>query len=87
MIAFIQSAADTSSAMAQYSDKWDASLQAGQSGFIMQALASNDLIFIVLCVTLIIWFVLLFFIIRTDRKVSKLEKSLTQQENNQEDET
>jgi CcmD family protein len=32
------------------------------------------LIFIVLGVTLIIWLILLFFIIRVDRKVAQLEK-------------
>lgn len=40
----------------------------------IQAAASYDLIFIVLGVSLIIWFVLLYFIIRVDRKVSKLEQ-------------
>jgi hypothetical protein len=41
-------------------------------------MASHDLIFIVLGVSLIIWFVLLFFIIRTDRKVSQLEEMVKQ---------
>lgn len=85
--ALIQTSVDTASVMQKYADKWDADVQADQAGVIMQTLASNDLIFIVLCVTLIIWFVLLFFIIRTDRKVSKLQESLTNQQNKQEDET
>lgn len=78
-LALIQNtAADTSSAMMKYADKWDASTQADQAGFIIQALGSNDLIYVVLAVTLIIWFVLLFYIVKTDRKVSKLEETLSQ---------
>lgn len=85
---FIQSTrADTASAMQNYADKWEANTQAEQAGVIMQALASNDLIYVVLAVSLIIWFVLLFYIIRTDRKVSRLEESLTQQADNKENET
>lgn len=87
-LALIQSTtADTTSAMLKYADKWEAGGHADQAGIIIQMLASNDLIYVVLTVSLIIWFVLLFFIIRTDRKVSKLEESLTQQVNNQENET
>ena len=56
-----------------YSQKWDAASELGQSSGIIQAAASYDLIFIVLAVSLIIWFTLLFFIIRLDKKVSKLE--------------
>ncbi len=56
-----------------YSQKWDAASELGQSGGFIQAAASYDLIFIVLAVSLIIWFTLLFFIIRLDKKVSKLE--------------
>lgn len=61
-----------------YSQKWDAAVQMDQSGSLMKAAASHDLIFIVLGVSLIIWFILLFFIIRTDRKISKLEETVTQ---------
>lgn len=60
-----------------YGDKWAGT--ADQMGSIIAAMASHDLIFIVLGVSLIIWFVLLFFIIRTDRKVSRLEETLNQQ--------
>lgn len=60
-----------------YSQKWEAMGQMDQAGPLIQAAASYDLIFIVLGVSLIIWFVLLFFIIRVDRKVSKLEKEVT----------
>lgn len=54
-----------------YSQKWHG---AGNSSAIITAMASHNLIFIVLGVTLIIWFILLFFLIRIDRKVATLEK-------------
>lgn len=62
-----------------YADKWAGAESAEQAGSVMAAIASNDLIFVVLGVSLIIWFVLLFFIIRTDRKVSNLEETLKNQ--------
>jgi len=59
-----------------YADKWKgASETAGQSGFI-SFMNSNDLIFVVLGVSLIIWFVLLFFLIRIDKKITKLENEI-----------
>jgi CcmD family protein len=59
-----------------YSSKWDASAGLEQAGPVMQALGSNDLIFVVLGVSLIIWLVLLFFIVRIDKKVGQLEEEL-----------
>lgn len=69
-------AADTLSEA--YSPKWESSAAIEQAGPLMQTLASNDLIFIVLIVSLIIWLVLLFFIIRTDKKVKQLEDQVEQ---------
>lgn len=60
-----------------YSQKWEAMNNLDQSGAIVQTLASNDLIFIVLGVSLIIWFILLYFMIRVDKKVHKLEEQVT----------
>jgi len=60
-----------------YSQKWEAMNNLEQSGMIIQTLASYDLIFIVLGVSLIIWFILLYFIIRVDKKVHKLEEQVT----------
>lgn len=54
-----------------YGQKWHGT---EGSNPIITAMASHDLIFIVLGVTLIIWFILLFFLIRLDRKVQTLEK-------------
>lgn len=59
-----------------YSQKWDGTAGLDQASPLIQTAASNDLIFIVLAVSLIIWFVLLFFIIRVDKKVSKLEEEI-----------
>ncbi|MEX1120999.1 MAG: CcmD family protein [Balneolales bacterium] len=41
---------------------------------LMGIISSNDLIFIVLGVSLIIWFTLLAFLIKIDKKVTKLEQ-------------
>lgn len=62
-----------------YSQKWDAMSEMEHASPAIKAIASYDLIFIVLGVSLIIWFVLLFFIIRLDKKVSKLETQVTQE--------
>lgn len=59
-----------------YSSKWEASAGLEQAGPVMQAMASNDLIFVVLGVSLIIWLVLLFFLVRIDKKVGQLEEEL-----------
>lgn len=61
-----------------YSTQWDGSAGLEQASPLIQAAASNDLIFIVLGVSLIIWFVLLFFIIRVDKKVGELEREINQ---------
>lgn len=61
-----------------YSQKWDAASDLAQSSWLIQAAASYDLIFIVMGVSLIIWFVLLFFLIRVDKKVQQLEQKIEQ---------
>ena len=57
-----------------YSDKWDGASQ--DDGAFVDFMTSNDMIFVVLGVSLIIWFVLLFFISRTEKKLAILEASL-----------
>lgn len=66
--------AQTDTLTAAYSDKWEGTTQS-ESAFV-DFMTSNDMIFVVLGVSLIIWFVLLFFIARTERKLAELEKSL-----------
>lgn len=63
-----------------YSDQWEAMDQMEEASAFVQMMASNDLIFVVLGVSLIIWFVLLFFMVRVDRKVTKLENKLNTEE-------
>jgi hypothetical protein len=70
-----------------YSSSWEGSEGFEQASPLIQAAASHDLIFIVLGVSLIIWFVLLFFIIRVDKKVGKLENELEQSQKNDNNET
>ena len=41
-----------------------------------QLLLAQDKLFVVLAVVLIIWFGLVFFVFRTDRKLSRLERTL-----------
>lgn len=59
-----------------YSDRWDGVEGIEESSAFIQFMASNDLIYVVLGVSLIIWFVLLFFMIRVDKKVSGLEQAV-----------
>lgn len=70
-----------------YSNKWDTAESVEQSGMLMQMLASYDLIFVVLAVSLIIWFTLLYFIVRVDKKVARLEQQIEQQSTEETDET
>lgn len=87
---FMQAQADTAAAVdtltQAYSNNWEGSGAVEHASPMIQAAASNDLIFIVLGVSLIIWFVLLFFIIRVDKKVAQLEYELEQSKNTQQDE-
>jgi CcmD family protein len=58
-----------------YADKWDG-VSAAESNSFIQFMSSNDLIFVVLAVTLIIWFVLVFYLVRVDSKINKLEEKV-----------
>ncbi|MEX0771439.1 MAG: CcmD family protein [Balneolaceae bacterium] len=75
-----QSSVNVDTLTQTYGDKWEAAENFGQASGFVQMLASNDLIFVVLGVSLIIWFVLLFFMVRVDRKVSRLEKKMDNEE-------
>ncbi|HLR24402.1 MAG TPA: hypothetical protein VK112_00955 [Fodinibius sp.] len=87
----IQAQVDTTAAVdtltESYSTSWKGGSGFEDAGPIIQAAASHDLIFIVLGVSLIIWFVLLFFIIRVDKKVGTLENELQQSTENKRHET
>lgn len=47
---------------------------------IESVMLSHDKLYVVLAVVLIIWFGLLFFILRTDRKLERLEEQLPAKE-------
>ncbi|MEX0721908.1 MAG: CcmD family protein [Balneolaceae bacterium] len=63
-----------------YSDNWSGVAGGEDVGAFVQFMSSNELIFVVLGVSLIIWAVLLFFLIRVDKKVSKLEDQINYSE-------
>ena len=58
-----------------YADKWSGA-ELEQTNAFISLMYSNDLIFVVLGVTLIIWSVLLFFLLRVDKKVTSLEEKI-----------
>lgn len=59
-----------------YSETWSGAAGAEDAGAFIQFMSSNELIYVVLGVSLIIWGVLLYFLFRVDRKVSKLEEQV-----------
>ena len=60
-----------------YDSIWaGANMPASPLSPLEQAMLSNDKLFVVLAVVLIIWAGVIFFILRTDRKLTKLERSL-----------
>jgi hypothetical protein len=61
-----------------YSDKWVATDEVETAGAFVQFMSSNDLIFVVLGVSLIIWFVILFFLFRIEKKLALLERRQTE---------
>lgn len=73
------STADTLSSA--YSDRWDGAGASGESEYLLiNLLATNDLIFVVLFVSLIIWFVLAFYLVRVDKKIDALESKYSADE-------
>ena len=69
----LTSTADTLSSA--YSERWQGAETSGENTYLlMDFLASNDLIFVVLFVSLIIWFVLAFYLVRVDKKINALEE-------------
>ncbi|MBK98343.1 MAG: hypothetical protein CL672_06075 [Balneola sp.] len=58
-----------------YSDKWITAVNQGE-GLFASFMSSNNLIFVVLGVTLIIWTVLIVYLTRVDKRVTMLENKL-----------
>lgn len=65
--------AQTDTLTQAYSDKWEGA-ESSSNAFI-QFMNSNDLSFVVLGVSLIIWFVLLAFLYSVDRSIQRLESN------------
>ena len=63
-----------------YSDVWLGNESVEPANAFIAFMYSNDLIYVVLGVTLIIWSVLLYFMIRVDRKVASLEDKINSEE-------
>ncbi len=72
-------AADTLSGV--YSDRWDGPA-IEESNIFIQFMSSNDLIFVVLAVSLIIWAVLAIYMVKVDKNISKVEQKLEEQQKN-----
>lgn len=65
--------AQTDTLTQAYSDKWEGA-ETSSNAFI-QFMNSNELSFVVLGVSLIIWFVLLAFLYSVDRSLKRLESN------------
>ena len=63
-----------------YSDKWITTVNQGE-GFFASFMSSNNLIFVVLGVTLIIWTVLIVYLTRVDKRITMLENQLNHSSN------
>ena len=63
-----------------YSDKWITPVNQGE-GFFASFMSSNNLIFVVLGVTLIIWTVLIVYLTRVDKRITMLENQLNHSSN------
>ncbi len=70
----VASATDTLTSA--YSDLWQGVQDPEHGNVIMQAMASQGLIYVVLGVSLIIWFVLIGYLVRLDKKITNLEQKL-----------
>lgn len=71
---FVLSVADTLSAA--YNELWQGVREPEHGNVIMQTMASQGLIFVVLGVSLIIWLVLITYLIRLEKKLIDLEQKL-----------
>jgi len=69
-----------------YDSIWGGTSPAAAPSPLEQVMLSNDKLFVVLVVVLIIWFGVIFFLLRTDRKISGLERSIEDRIYEQDDE-
>lgn len=59
-----------------YGGEWEAMSQMDQASGLVQWMATNELMPVVLVVSLTIWFVLLFYLVRMDKKLTRLEEKM-----------
>lgn len=59
-----------------YDTVWSAGQQLHESGTFERLMLADDKLYVVLAVVLIIWFGLIFMILKTDRKIRTLERTL-----------
>jgi len=71
LLIFFQKADTLSQA---YDNKWGASEGFGQDSSIIQWFSSNELVFVVGAVSLIIWIGILYYLVRIEKKLSLLEQ-------------
>ena len=76
MTPFQQVAPDTTQATAFDSIWANPDVPVQTLSWLDQLMLSQDKLFVVLAVVLIIWFGLVFFVFRTDRKLHRLERTL-----------
>lgn len=72
----LQDAQDAGAAAAPYDTIWTVSGPVRASGTFEQVMLSNDKLFVVLGVVLIIWIGLVVLLLRTDRRLASLERTV-----------
>ncbi len=63
-----------------YAERWDGA-GAEETNALFQWMSSNELMPVVLVVSLIIWLVFVFYLVRMDKKIEAVEKQLLNREN------
>ncbi|HMB93310.1 MAG TPA: CcmD family protein [Rhodothermales bacterium] len=78
MLSILQQATpDTTQAATAYDSVWtNPELPTQAASGLEAVMLSQDKLYVVLAVVLIIWFGLLFFVLRTDRKLDRLERKI-----------
>lgn len=72
-----QQADTTQDQSAPYDTVWGATeVPAQPQGDLERVMLSHDKIYVVLAVVLLIWFGIVYFLYRTDRRIRRLERSL-----------
>lgn len=77
MLSIQQALTDTTQATTSYDSVWtNPELPTQTASGLEAVMLSQDKLYVVLAVVLVIWLGLLFFVLRTDRKLDKLERKI-----------